>query len=184
MGFLIQTSALTSINVNHQRSYMICRLPKFLYFLPNMLRFQARQDISEGKKVSFSSLVNSSLCRVLQSKAWCDRCSHYQLIEQRKFPQTLPNLLTFAFGLDQNVSVLIYASYNSRMKYGEVYCKTFLRSNGLLKTLGFLLSLNILFVPFYMLRLKIAFKNESCEVTENSTDNADYGYQLYVIKIY
>jgi len=44
---------------------------------------------------TFSEVAEASLCRTIQSKAWCDRCSHYQQTEQRKLPESLPAVLCF-----------------------------------------------------------------------------------------
>lgn len=50
-------------------------------------------DASKNSNESFASILKSSLKRETHTKAWCEKCSRYQLTEQSRQLKTLPNIL-------------------------------------------------------------------------------------------
>ncbi|KAH3765975.1 PAN2-PAN3 deadenylation complex catalytic subunit PAN2 [Pelomyxa schiedti] len=64
-------------------------------------------DLNMGRttdptKLKFTSLLPSSLCRTIQTKAWCDRCSQFQVLEQKKEVKGLPNILCVGVHMEAN----------------------------------------------------------------------------------
>lgn len=71
---------------------------------------------SSPPPASFSQAVASALCRDTPTKAWCERCCHYQPSAQHKAPVALPHILCLtASSLTPTFSQLWRTSIPSRL---------------------------------------------------------------------
>lgn len=59
---------------------------------------------------SFSTVVQKSLTRSLQTRAWCDSCGDYKPITQTRRPTTLPRLMSFQCGRGKDVIDTLWRS--------------------------------------------------------------------------
>lgn len=64
---------------------------------------------NKGTSVPFSEVLETSMCQSNSTQAWCEECNKYQLQQQMRTYQSLPNTLVVNTGLD-NAQVLLALS--------------------------------------------------------------------------
>ena len=98
---LLGMTVATSDTCSQCKTQSIREAPSFVIDLlsPKKVKeVRASQGAGVQQGVTFGQVLETSVNREMQPKAWCASCNKYQFATQKKYAQTLPNVLSLNCG--------------------------------------------------------------------------------------